>query len=67
MAHVRIEVDDREWFDADVEGWETPPVLPDNPDPMPVADLPLEVREMLAKAMCKALEKATGFTVTVQV
>lgn len=67
MAHVRIEIGGREWFDAEVTGWETPPVLPDNPNPLPVGDLPLEVREVLARAMGKAMEKATGFKVTVQV
>lgn len=67
MAHVRIEINGREWFDAEVTGWETPPVLPPNPEPVSISDLPLEVREVLAQAMCKALEKATGFQVEVRV
>lgn len=67
MAHVRIEINDREWFDAEVTGWETPPVLPENPNPIPISELPLEVRKVLAQAMGKAMEKATGFEVEVRV
>lgn len=67
MAHIRIEINERQWFDAEVEGWETPPVLPENPSPMPISELPADVRQLLATAMCKALEKATGFKVSVDV
>lgn len=67
MAHVNITIDQKCWFDAEVEGWHTPPVLPDNPNPVPVSELPLEVRQLLAQAMGKAMEKATGFKVTVDV
>lgn len=67
MAHIRIEVDGRNWFDAEVDGWQPPPSLPDNPNRMPVSALPKQVRELLAKAMGKAMEQATGFKVRVDV
>lgn len=67
MARIRIEVDGRQWFDADVDGWQAPPALPDNPTRMPVSALPKQVRELLAKAMGKAMEQATGFKVRVDV
>lgn len=57
----------KRWYSAEVEGWETPPVLPENPNPVPITALPIQVRELLGKAMCKAIEKVTGFKVTVDV
>lgn len=66
MSHLHIEVDGKAWFDAEVEGWTPPPELPDNPEPMRVDNLPRPVREALAKAMGKAMEQATGFSVTVR-
>jgi len=67
MSHLKIEIDNRTWFEGDVVDWTPPPTLPDNPAPMTLDDLPKPVREALAKAMGKAMEKATGFTVDVRV
>lgn len=66
MSHLHIEVDGKVWFDAEVEGWTPPPELPDNPEPTTIDNLPQPVREALARAMSKAMEKATGFEVQVR-
>lgn len=57
MARIRIEINERQWFDAEVEGYQVPPSLPDNPSAMQVSDLPGNVREVLDRAMITTLEK----------
>ena len=48
-----------------VEDWTPPPQMPDMDHGPGVQGLPVAVREALAKAMAKVLEKATGFRVKV--
>lgn len=67
MSHLRIEVDGTELFDAEVEGWTPPPVLPANPTHVKADQLPKPVRELLARAAAQAFETATGFKVEIKV
>lgn len=68
MTHLYIKAGDRVLIDAEVEGWQPPPVLPPNPNPVTnYANLPRPIREALAVAAAQAFEKATGFTVRVDV
>lgn len=66
MTHVLVQVDNEVLFDGDVEDWVAPPVPPKINGPIKAADMPPTVRAMLAKAMAKALEQATGFKVDVR-
>lgn len=53
-------------FDGVVDGWHPPPEIPDQPDRgSGLQGLPAAVREGLALALAKAIEKATGFRVKV--
>lgn len=53
-------------FSDEVEGWNPGPELPENPDRGPgFQGLPVTVREALAQAMAKSLEKVTGFRIKV--
>ena len=54
-------------FQGEVTDWTPPPALPDNPNPVTLDNLPTPVKEALAKALANAMEKATGFTVRVEV
>ena len=66
MAHVLIEINGHRWFDAEVEDYNTPPELPQSPARVHTKDLPKQVREVMAKAMAKALEQTLpGFRVKV--
>ena len=67
MAHIKVEVDNTVLFDGEVDGWNAPPTPPQTPGRIKAADLPPSIRAILAKAMCKALEQATGFKVDVRV
>lgn len=55
----------RALFGAEVDGWTEPPVAPKVPSRMKAADMPPSMRKLMAKAMCKMLEQATGFKVIV--
>lgn len=63
MAHVRIDIDDRVWFDADIPDFAQPPTLPPHPSPMPASALPDNVRDLLDKALLQTLERV-GIKVT---
>ena len=66
MAHIHVEVDHQVMFDGDVTDWQAPPTPPATPrGPLKAAQLPPTIRAVLAKAMTKALEQATGFKVTI--
>lgn len=60
MARVQIIVDEQSMFDAEVEGWESPPMLRKAPRPDfgPVATIPASVKPLLLLAVGKAMEKA---------
>ena len=67
MAHLKVEVDGTELFNDNVDGWNPPPALPDNPNVGPgIQGLPAPVRAALAKALEKAMTKATGFKVHIE-
>lgn len=66
MPHIRIEVDGNELWSGDVEDWVAPPAAPKINGPIKAADMPPTIRAVLAKAMCKAIEQATGFKVDVR-
>jgi len=66
MSHIRIDVDGDTIFDYEVEGWVAPPTPPKITGPIKAADMPPSIRAVLAKAMCKAIEQATGFKVDVR-
>ena len=63
MSHVRITIENRVWFDADIDGFQQPPTLPANPTPIPVSALPDNVRDLLDKALLQTLERV-GIKVT---
>ena len=66
MSHIKVEVDGNILFDGDVTDWNPPPAPPRVPGPIKAADMPPSIRAVLAKAMCKAIEQATGFKVDVR-
>lgn len=53
-------------FIGDIEDWHEPPAAPKINGPIKAADMPPTIRAVLAKAMCKAIEQATGFKVDVR-
>lgn len=61
MARILIQVDGATIFDNNIEGWNPPPTPPVTPGTMKAADMPPSIRTILAKAMCAAIEQATGF------
>ena len=61
MAHIYVRVDDTVMFDGDVVDWAVPPTPPTTQGSIRAADLPPSIRQILARAMCEAIEKATGF------
>ena len=65
MAHIRVEVNDEVLFDGVVDDWNLPPTPPQPPGHLKAADLPPSIRQVMARAMCKAIEKATGFKVDI--
>jgi hypothetical protein len=56
-----------EQFSGDVTDWVAPPAAPKMTGPIKAADMPPSIRNILAKAMCKAIEQATGFKVDVRI
>lgn len=66
MAHIEIKVDGNELWSGDIEDWVAPPAAPKVTGPIKAADMPPTIRAVLAKAMAKALEQATGFKVDVR-
>jgi len=66
MTHVLVQVNNEVLFDGDVEDWVAPPAAPKINGPIKAADMPPTIRAVLAKAMAKALEQATGFKVDVR-
>lgn len=67
MAHIEIKVDGNELWSGDVTDWVAPPAAPKITGPIKAADMPPSIRSVLAKAMCKAIEQATGFKVDVRI
>lgn len=61
MAHILVVVDGVTHWDGDVEGWAVPPTPPAIPGSIRAADLPPTIRDILARSLCAAIEKATGF------
>lgn len=61
MAHILVVVDGTTHWDGEVEGWVVPPTPPATQGSIRAADLPPSIRAILAKALCAAIEKATGF------
>ena len=55
-----------EQFSGDVTDWVAPPAAPKINGPIKAADMPPSIRGVLAKAMCKAIEQATGFKVDIK-
>lgn len=55
-----------EQFSGDVTDWVAPPTPPKINGPIKAADMPPTIRAVLAKAMAKTLEQATGFKVDVR-
>ena len=53
-------------FSNDVADWNPPPTPPRITGSIKAADMPPSIRAVLAKAMSKALEQATGFKVDVR-
>lgn len=53
-------------FIGDIEDWHEPPAAPEVTGPIKAADMPPSIRSILAKAMCKAIEQATGFKVDIK-
>lgn len=66
MAHIEIKVDNELLWSGDVTDWNPPPTPPRITGPIKAADMPPSIRGVLAKAMCKAIEQATGFKVDVK-
>lgn len=66
MSHIEIKVDGNELWSGDVDDWNPPPTPPRITGPIKAADMPPSIRAVLAKAMAKALEQATGFKVDVR-
>lgn len=66
MANIRIEIDGAELWAGEVVDWNPPPTPPRITGPIKAADMPPSIRNILAKAMCKAIEQATGFKVDVR-
>jgi len=66
MADIRIEIDGQEFWAGNVTDWNPPPTPPRITGPIKAADMPPSIRGVLAKAMAKALEQATGFKVDVR-
>ena len=66
MAHIEIKVDGNELWAGDVTDWNPPPTPPRITGPIKAADMPPSIRNILAKAMCKAIEQATGFKVDIK-
>ncbi|MFL0172429.1 hypothetical protein [Mycobacterium sp. SMC-13] len=56
----------QQMFSDDVTDWNPPPTPPRINGPIKAADMPPTIRAVLAKAMAKALEQATGFKVDVK-
>lgn len=67
MANIRIEIDGAELWAGEVVDWNPPPTPPRITGPIKAADMPPSIRAVLAKAMAKALEQATGFKVDVRI
>lgn len=65
MAHILVQVDGVTHWDGEVQDWATPAPPPTMPASIKAADLPPSIRAILAKAMSKALEQATGFKVDI--
>lgn len=63
MARVRIQIDDREWFNGEISDWQQPAVMPGQQD-IKLELIPPEMREVLDKAMLKVLEERLGIKVT---
>lgn len=61
MAHILIVVDGQTHWDGEVTDWVVPPTPPTMPGSIKAADLPPSIRDILARAMCEAIEEATGF------
>ena len=61
MAHIYVRVDDQVLFDGDVTDWAVPPTPPATQGSIRAADMPPSIRQILARAMCAAIEEATGF------
>lgn len=61
MAHILVVVNGNTMFDGEVTDWTVPPTPPTMQGSIRAADLPPTIRDILAKAMCAAIEKATGF------
>lgn len=61
MAHILIVVDGVTHWDGEVEDWAVPPTPPATQGSIRAADMPPSIRAILARAMCEAIEKATGF------
>ena len=51
----------RVMFSANVDGWVEPPAAPVVEASIKAADMPPSIRKVLADAMCKVIEQATGF------
>lgn len=66
MSHIEIKVDGNELWAGDVVDWNPPPTPPRITGPIKAADMPPSIRAVLAKAMCKAIEQATGFKVDIK-
>ncbi len=67
MARILVQIDGTTMFDAEVTDWTAPPTPPQMPNAeMRAADMPPSVRQILAKALCKMIEQATGFKVDVR-
>lgn len=66
MPHILVQVDGVTHFDGDVSDWATPPTPPPTTGSIRAADMPPSIRNILAKAMAKALEQATGFKVDIR-
>ena len=61
MPHILVQVDGVTHFDGDVTDWAVPPTPPATTGTIRAADMPPSIRQILARAMCEAIEKATGF------
>ena len=66
MANIRIEIDGAELWAGEVVDWNPPPTPPRITGPIKAADMPPSIRAVLAKAMSKAIEQATGFKVDIK-
>lgn len=66
MSHILVQVDGNTLFDCEVDDWNPPPAPPQMHSRIKAADMPPSIRAVLAKAMCKAIEQATGFKVDIK-